>query len=1679
MNEIKFYINDDHTLKGAVEGFASAYGNGANTVIMVAPFLTTHTMYVLYRKPNGIEAERYVMIPTGETEIVDVDGNNEEWNIWRNVVPGAVVNIDSAVAQNLAVGFEDWYFVPEDGFLGIVQFEADLVTTFPSAVEGDFVRVVDTNTDWQYLSSVWTDSLTQLVGDESRERVEMVPVVVDPNIDGGLPTVAPDNTEIIITILNNKLSISDAIATYVARDLETAYSAVVTIALTDKIHIQTATGSKFATMSQVVAGAGGMAQADYDPNLYGDTVEKARNVDDGVRSKSASDIIDGIFPALETESIVVDDGSGNQVTITYTHTNGNNYQVLNATYPDGRVAQFNEENYRNYRNETAQVLQSGHFLMTNGASLGNQAVKGILFDEDSPYAYNALGVVTVDDIAINAKSKATCMGIVSRIDIADLFVSGTSYAEGDTVYGRQGTLSNVAPDKPSLQVRAGIIINKVADVVDILICISIFQKVSDSSDVILTNPIEGDLIVRDSNGIFINRNIDTVEFVKTGWDLDIKALVSLSFVDVTRTFTVAKTSANVPYWLSNVKHELDADKTVVIDDVEGLWFIYINPSNVLVASQTAWDLRADDAVPVSVVNWDATNKEAVAVAYELHSWRMSGVDHFDSHFGLGTVHISGGGLSDSGSDTLNITPYTIADEDIIVTIVDDDTPTAYFEQPLTPLQSYKYYRDGANGDLRRADDSTIPFLVVGNKVQLNPFTGGVWTLTDMTINKFGAYWNIWTTDISNPVKMFLGQEESDSLNNAIEDNTLSSLDLGSIPFEEIKVAYRIIVQQINTAPYYVIEQIDNMLVDPITGIPTLTPSSHGALDGLADDDHPQYHNNARGDLRYEPINTMIPKNYEAFTALTSGGVATTDIIIVRDISTGETKKMTTNEFKSWLALTGDIFDPTVNYASEGLGAYKSAMLSYHTLTLDTLGKYKTTIKTQETDQILYIQMPTISSNVNTLQISTDDGVTYYDVLVNGNTIYAELVSEMLLKLQFDGTNFIIDLTTLSQQLTFDSGINSTFGTVAPIKGLSQFNRLYGLALNQVVLDGNGDSLSNFIVVNATLDSSLKLIDTNSFLLNPSATVENLYQDIGVQPEVYVSVWIYKTSGTEFKIQLQRVGAVGVADDLVSTSEFNAQAVDTWVQYSGIYSADIDRIFIGRGNVQTFVVNVDKVEIIPITNTPIASKTATQINGIVQSYIEGYTYIQNFELQSIGEQLFNANETPILGYTDAGTGDIVLASGYKTYEVDLKLSGDYYLSGITTGKVRLRYFLGGSYIGLQDITSSALLTTSADMVRLEYSTTGFDNIPTTMLNEGTTAEDWVKFNSPQDNFKLTNIDGSTLDMLSVGTSVRDEAYPLNGAWYKKPFVKNDYVVSSLTGVADGTNVTRAFISAFTDNVAWITDDTDLTVIGTNGVELQRTISGSFDNATEIGKFYVASNQFLYFIVALGTSQVDAETLLAGTKVYYAQSDHTLIEIEKNGSLIQESNTTFVQLNNFATEYDITFALDSNKQLEILTDKVIYLQGENDNLEIEIEALQSDVLILEADILTKQAKPTLIYGTQINVEIVTSGAVPTTIGDMTAYDVIELHCSLDTPSEPTNFIYRFRYAADFDIWPQWVLTKTATYKDEISFKFEYFTDTKINAYFAELIRTTYSPTSATIVQSTNSLLNIDKIYGYNLS
>lgn len=70
-------------------------------------------------------------------------------------------------------------------------------------------------------------------------------------------------------------------------------------------------------------------------------------------------------------------------------------------------------------------------------------------------------------------------------------------------------------------------------------------------------------------------------------------------------------------------------------------------------------------------------------------------------------------------------------------------------------------------------------------------------------------------------------------------------------------------------------------------------SDHGALAGLADDDHPQYHNNTRGDARYWQLSTDLATQAEldAHAADTTSvhGIADTSVL---ETTTGATAKVT-------------------------------------------------------------------------------------------------------------------------------------------------------------------------------------------------------------------------------------------------------------------------------------------------------------------------------------------------------------------------------------------------------------------------------------------------------------------------------------------------------------------------------------------------------------------------------------------------------------------------------------------------------------------------------------------------------------------------------------------------------------------------------------------------------------------
>ena len=356
----------------------------------------------------------------------------------------------------------------------------------------------------------------------------------------------------------------------------------------------------------------------------------------------------------------------------------------------------------------------------------------------------------------------------------------------------------------------------------------------------IVDPTSNSLIRFDeSSQTYVAFDLRNLMFEKTGWELDDS--MEYSYVDATRTMTITATK-DTWYYVQNIRYEVASGSSysVVIDDVEGNWFFTLNTSMTLVASQTVWAFLGADYAKCTYAYWDATNKEFIAAGWEFHTHEMPPVVHRNNHYGIGTYKVGSGLVASTSLNEINVTAGSIGDEDLVKAISDVDTPTNIFEQKLSPLFADIIYRDGVNGLLRKSAATVDPFIIVGTKIQLNPGILGNYSLTNMTNNRYGAYWVVVTTDQDSPVKLMPGQAEAASLNDVIDANGILSMDFGSVPLAEVIVNSRIIVKQIVGAPYYEIIQVDDFYIDPQIGVPSGGGTSHGGLSGLNDDDHTQY-----------------------------------------------------------------------------------------------------------------------------------------------------------------------------------------------------------------------------------------------------------------------------------------------------------------------------------------------------------------------------------------------------------------------------------------------------------------------------------------------------------------------------------------------------------------------------------------------------------------------------------------------------------------------------------------------------------------------------------------------------------------------------------------------------------------------------------------------------------------------
>jgi hypothetical protein len=1091
----------------------------------------------------------------------------------------------------------------------------------------------------------------------------------------------------------------------------------------------------------------------------------------------------------------------------------------------------------------------------------------------------------------------------------------------------------------------------------------------------------------------IDTQLDAQEFVKTGWPVDITSIVDISTSGTTFTLTI---NSDTEYYIDNVKYEISAGAyNVAFTNTTGTKYIYF-VGLTLTASDTAWDIRSADKALVAEVYYNATGAYSTNVAYEFHSYEMSPVDHYHGHFTDATTVVNGLAVSQTtGAETVDVTQGTLMDEDITIQILTGTLGSAKFTQPLAPLQAYKYYRLGT-GDIYREEFNSNVGLFQGGNIKVNPFSGSTYSLVDIQNNRYGAYWVVYTTDVTAPVQLWVGQVDSATLNDALEENGLDSMNFGSIPVAEIRVAYRVIVQR--SGGSYTIEQIDNYITDPTTGIPTNPATAHGSLSGLTEDDHTQYYNETRLDAyKVSDIDpdllTKIDKdlsNDTTYIPLIASSADGLEQAYLYDVTNDMYRKMTLDEVAAYANTATGSFVASSDYSGDGLGANKTAFTTLHQSTLNTGAQFYIDIKAPVTDQIIYVQVPTITSTDNA-EFGTDGSTgLYYEIKLDTQNINGDVISDKIIKLRYDGTDWIYfeqsELTNetipyiganVSVRVPLN-GVEATIGqrTVTPLE------QEYGRDLVQVV--ENGDFVSGVITpftstnigtptvtdgiasftATATNGNLKQILPTLTGSVLYSAKIKTDSNQVGISQYTSVAQANHSGSGewetvsvvlsiaqpviviidtrtsgwTE--IQVKDIIAIPLPSDITTVAEMEARL-------TGEYFEGID--WVGK----------------PRTYTPSEYSIAIQ-KYLADSGVESGDTIQGVYYVSHGNNIFNKldyqEDTLINSTGGGGAGTYSTVTGtYSTGGMRVVVGQSYTVSGGNRNIWRIEDIDGNNItpttpVGGND-TATYLMPDGAYKAYV-YFTNDIDTYPLDgiMLNTGTTALDYEAYETLPMHmpYELHDLPNGVYD--DIKTQRTKGGYELQA--------------SDITALTISlTNVDLVRIENQSDQV----NGTDIGVDGNQYFDDQPLPewdnSISVDTTDAIGYYYTDSNNRTWVVVAKSTyaNLAEAQADLTGTWINY-ELETELPRLEDNSNnnyeeisgqlLIATHGTIFRSGSGVLDRFYATTSINTKSQVQANTGAIIDLSKDVSRNSVVVENLAPRVETNETKSETNETDITTI-------------------------------------------------------------------------------------------------------------------------
>lgn len=263
---------------------------------------------------------------------------------------------------------------------------------------------------------------------------------------------------------------------------------------------------------------------------------------------------------------------------------------------------------------------------------------------------------------------------------------------------------------------------------------------------------------------------------------------SYEFDNETRTFTIQPVSETFVFFSSGIKYHKTTPQQVIIDDSEGLWYIYFNAFGILSASQSFLSEIITHWVFVATIYWDATNKQAILIGEERHGYEMDSQTHIYLHSTFGTqlgYHPLGFSLTnlivDGNGDNNDTAQLGIAGG-----IIWDEDIRHIINTAMAPATIPCFFLTGV-GAWRRRTASQFPLIwTPGGRANWNRFLNGEWLLAEVTHGNFVLSHIFVCNDPNQPFICVIGQNDYPTITQAREGakTEFQNLTLNGLPTQE-------------------------------------------------------------------------------------------------------------------------------------------------------------------------------------------------------------------------------------------------------------------------------------------------------------------------------------------------------------------------------------------------------------------------------------------------------------------------------------------------------------------------------------------------------------------------------------------------------------------------------------------------------------------------------------------------------------------------------------------------------------------------------------------------------------------------------------------------------------------------------------------------------------------------------